>query len=245
MDGFKDSTKMKYMKKGGPVKMALGGDVPPTRAPSTAPATTAKPVDRYKPRTDSAPDVIKNTAMVSNRGTRSLNQAPEPLPYTKRYYDEGGNRTTSAPAPRGAAPAQSSSKIITPEDKAKYAAEINTPYRETKPVGSRAQAQNARTGPVKRAKGGPAKKAIGGGVDAKLSRGITNIKAQQDRMAAAPSFDPSKPSSGSASFSRMLGLPDKTVAPPVRGPSMASPHSNRPMVRRKTGGLAVMPGKKC
>ena len=91
MDGFKDTTRMKYMT-GGPVKKAMGG------------MATA------------------------------------------------------------AAPTTSGSKIITPEDKAKYAAEINTPYRETKPLGPRAQAQNARMGPVKRAKGGVMKKGNGGGV---------------------------------------------------------------------------------
>ena len=62
----------------------------------------------------------------------------------------------------------------------------------------------------------PVKKALGGGMDAKLSRGITNVKANMDRMAAAPGFDPSKPSSGSSSFAKMLGLTDKTVAKPAR-----------------------------
>jgi hypothetical protein len=32
---------------------------------------------------------------------------------------------------------------------------------------------------------------------------------------------------------------------PVRGPSMSPAFNNRPMVRRKTGGLAVMPKGKC
>jgi hypothetical protein len=37
----------------------------------------------------------------------------------------------------------------------------------------------------------------------------------------------------------------KTAAAPTRGPSMSPAFNDRPMVRRKTGGLAVMPKGKC
>jgi hypothetical protein len=115
------------------------------------------------------------------------------------------------------------------------------------------RASNADLGMVTTAKK-TMKKAIGGGVDAKLSKAIGNAKAAMTAAPRAkstlvdmlPKNSPQKPSSGNPLMGGMnRGDIVASKPTPVRGPSMAPAHSNRPMIRRKTGGLAVMPKGKC
>lgn len=56
----------------------------------------------------------------------------------------------------------------------------------------------------------PVKKALGGGMDAKLSRSITNAKADMARMAATPRVDPRniKETPGGGMFGKMMKNPD-------------------------------------
>jgi hypothetical protein len=101
----------------------------------------------------------------------------------------------------------------------------------------------------------PMKKNMGGGVNSKLSSMITQTKAN---MAAGPrakstfvdtmkKVGPQKPSSGNPLMGGMnRGDIVASKPTPVRGPSMAPAHSNRPMIRRAMGGLSAMPkGGKC
>jgi len=272
MDGFKNTTRMKYMT-GGPVKKAMGGTVPATAATTARPTTTAAPAtSNLGPitRENLAARKAANTAAKAARGnitgTAAAAAAPKLGPITRENLAARKAANTAAKAARGNTTGMAKGGVIKKgngggvfNEKGKRAtwAEIAAEGRRmegrkppvegisTRPTDSSGRRMTDKElGMVTTAKK-TMKKAIGGGVDAKLSRSITNAKAQQDRMAAAPSFDPSKPSSGSGSMSKLLGLAGKTVAPPARGPSMASPHSNRPMIRRKAGGLAVMPKGKC
>ena len=100
----------------------------------------------------------------------------------------------------------------------------------------------------------PMKKNMGGGVNSKLGKAIENAKAAMTAAPRAkstlvdmlPKNSPQKPSSGNP---LMGGLNrGDTVASkhtPTRGPSMAPAFSDRPMIRRKTGGLTAMPKGKC
>jgi len=144
---YKDALSSDMYAKGGKVKKKettmkyrSGGSTPPkpTAAERAADAKFRKSVKDLKPTPEQAAAIGR-----ANRSSGYAKGGP-----VKKAM--GGMATAAAPTTSG-------SKIITPEDKAKYAAEINTPYRETKPLGPRAQAQNARMGPVGRAKGGTAK----------------------------------------------------------------------------------------
>jgi hypothetical protein len=150
-------------------------------------------------------------------------------------------------------------------------AELGMTSSAKKPVGpSSVAVSKVLDGMAKKA----VKKNMGGGVNSKLSSMITQTKANMAAGPRAKSTfvdtmkkaGPQKPSSGNP-LGDMLTMIKSAVKPssgnplmggmnrgdivaskptPVRGPSMAPAHSNRPMVRRAMGGLSVMPkGGKC
>ena len=96
----------------------------------------------------------------------------------------------------------------------------------------------------------PMKKNMGGGVNSKLGKAIENAKAAMTAAPRAkstlvdmlPKNSPQKPSSGNPLMGGMnRGDIVASKPTPVRGPSMSPAFSDRPMIRRKTGGLSVMP----
>jgi hypothetical protein len=236
-------------------------------------------MDGFKNTTKTSYDTLSgrkfaNGGMTVSRNDMAGGQGPMNKPAMVAKYAKGGPVKKAMGGMTTAAPATSSSKIITPEDKAKYAAEINSSYRETKPLGPRAQAQNARMGPVKRAKGGSVKMREGGVFNEKGKRAtLAEIAAEGRRVegrkppvegiSTRPTDD-----SGRRMTDKELGMAPggvdtakkkpmpKVMSDLERARMMARPlprkagggvpaHSDRPMIRRKTGGLAVMPGKKC
>jgi hypothetical protein len=83
-------------------------------------------------------------------------------------------------------------------------------------------------------KGGPQKPSSGNPLMGGMNRG--DIVASKHTTLSSPDVDPMV----------VVGRKPPQQLPPVRGPSMAPAHSNRPMIRRAMGGLSVMPkGGKC
>jgi hypothetical protein len=203
MDGFKDSTKTKYM---------MGGDV-----------------KAYK-----TGGVVKKMAL-------------------------------------GGMPAGASATVLRPPI---MSGSPNAPTMQPAAKGPRHAASTPATSVSRRAKGGVMKKGNGGGVFNEKGKRATmaEIAAEGRRMegrkppvegiSTRPTDD-----SGRRMTDKELGMtpggvaPKKKAMPKVmsdleRARMMARPlprkegggvpaHSSKPMIRRKTGGLAVMPGKKC
>jgi hypothetical protein len=227
MDGFKDSTKMKYMTEGGTYN--------------------------ERGRRATMGEIAAEDRRMAGRPSEGVSSRPT---------DASGRRATNA--------------------------ELGMTSSAKKAVGpSSVAVSKVLDGMAKKV----VKKAIGGGVDAKLSRGITNAKAAMTAAPRAkptmvdmlPKNSPLRPSSGNPLMgdldkpqvsrgpvtdpranigntleimkkqgsARELPTPPMMVkgqkinVPPTRGPSMSPAFNDRPMVRRKTGGLSVMPKGKC
>lgn len=224
MDGFKDSTKMKYMmggdvgayKSGGTVKKAMGGAM--------------KSVDKDKnPGLSKLPTDVRNKMGYMKKGgvMKKGNGGG--------VFNEKGKRATMAE--------------IAAEDRRMAGRPVEgVSTRPTDSSGRRASDADLGRPAVKKV----VKKAMGGGMDVKLSKAIGNAKAAM--TAAPPRAKPTiadfvrnnsqvKPSSGNPLMGDMNR--GDIVASKHRGPSMAPAFNDRPMIRRKTGGLSVMPKGKC
>ena len=250
MDGFKNTTKTSYDTTSGR-KFANGGmtvsraDMPGGEGPMNKPAMVAKyanggPVKKALGGAFNEKGKRATLAETEAEDRRMAGRASEGV--SSRPTDASGRRATDA--------------------------ELGMTSSAKKAVGPSSVA-------VSKVLDGMAKKAVkknmGGGVNSKLSSMITQTKAN---MAAAPRVKPleevgpdgqhtvtinglkynmprvgpQKPSSGNPLMGGNMNRGDIVASKPtpVRGPSMAPAHSNRPMIRRAMGGLSVMPkGGKC
>ena len=107
MDGFKNTTRMKYMT-GGPVKKAMGGTVPATAATTARPTTTAAPAPTSLgpiTRENLAARKAANTAAKAARGnitgTAAAASAPKLGPITRENLAARKAANTAAKAARG------------------------------------------------------------------------------------------------------------------------------------------------
>lgn len=241
MDGFKDSTKMKYMtdgdvgayKSGGTVKKAMGGAMKSVDKDKN-PGLSKLPADVRNKMGYMKKGGVAEKAMGGACGSMKKAMGGTVKMREGGTFKEKGKRATMAE--------------IAAEDRRMAGRPVEgVSTRPTDSSGRRASDADLGRPAVKKV----VKKAMGGGMDAKLSKAIGNAKAA---MTAAPrakptlvdlarNNSPQKPSSGNPLMGGMNR--GDIVASKHRGPSMAPAFNNRPMIRRKTGGLSVMPKGKC
>jgi hypothetical protein len=214
MDGFKDSTRMKYMT-GGPVKKAMGGTVPATAATTARPTTTAAPAtSNLGPitRENLAARKAANTAAKAARGnitgTAAAASAPKLGPITRENFMERKRANTAAKAARGNTTGMAKGGSV------KMREGISS--RPTDDSGRRMTNEELGMTP--------------GGVD----------PAKKKAMPKPAAKKPTPKVMSDLERARMM------VRPLARKEGGGVPaHSDRPMIRRKTGGLTAMPKGKC
>jgi hypothetical protein len=177
-------------------------------------------------------------AEIAAEGRRMEGRKPPVEGISTRPTDDSGRRMTDAEL--GIARAKGMGQMTEREGRAK-----KKPMPKTMSDLDRARAMVTR----------PLARSVGGGVNSKLGSVITQVKANMTAAPRAkstfvdtmPKGGPQKPSSGNPLMGGMnRGDIVASKPTPVRGPSMAPAHSNRPMIRRAMGGLSVMPkGGKC
>jgi hypothetical protein len=257
MDGFKNTTKTSYDTTSGR-KFANGGmtvsraDMPGGEGPMNKPALVAKYAKggHVKMREGGMMDEGVSTRPTTASGRRMTN---EELGMVPGGVERGASLTESerrALARRMFGASATKGEIKALRDKtAKGMSDLERARMMVRPL------PRKEGGGVPAHSDRPMKKNMGGRVNSKLSSMITQTKAN---MAAGPrakstfvdtmkKVGPQKPSSGNPLMGGMnRGDIVASKPTPVRGPSMAPAHSNRPMIRRNKGGLSAMPkGGKC
>ena len=280
MDGFKDSTRMKYMT-GGPVKKAMGGVVPATPSPA-ATATAAKPAvgPGMSATATAAKPAVGPGMSATTQGTDAERRAHNAQAILQAKYSsatpnkDASNRTQQT---TNAAGNVTSNKVVNQFDRNQAARDFTSvssnflkqgvPLKElTRASGElrKLQLDNSSTPaqhqaaiqsvlarmnslvPKKVAKGGAIKMSKGGTFNEKGKRAtLAEMEAEDRRMAGRASEGvSSRPTDSSGRRASNADLGMTASAKPAMKKGVPS-YSGKPMIRRKTGGLAVMPKGKC
>jgi hypothetical protein len=262
MDGFKDSTRMKYMTGGTYNERGKRATMAEIAAEDRRMA--GRPVEGVSTRpTDSSGRRMTNEQLGVTPGGVSPAKKKE-MPKTPASGIGGGALAGAAAGALAGAAARAAAKAV--------------------PRGMGAMSDREMQ-MLKAAAKKPVKKAVGGSVSDKPMSGMpvgyggvkAKVSALKERIAdirnktpvtpeppTSPKFYSDPKSAPTMVAKRSVGMPvpgddsmyapeyrvggkygPKTAAAPTRGPSMSPAFSDRPMIRRSKGGLTAMPKGKC
>ena len=238
MDGFKNTTRMKYMT-GGPVKKAMGGVVPATTTPNTAARTTTAVAPPQTPK--ATPQIVKSATTNTTTGVRT------PSMFDRNASLQAFNAQARDLLNRGVPKAE-----LVKQQGILRKLQMDNSSNSGQHSAALAEALRSMQAmvPKKVAKGGVIKKSNGGGVFNEKGKRATmaEIAAEGRRMEGRKppvegiSTRPTD-SSGRRMTDKELGMTRGGVDTAKKKGVPA--HSSKPMIRRKAGGLAVMPKGKC
>jgi hypothetical protein len=295
MDGFKNTTRMKYMT-GGPVKKAMGGTVPATAATTARPTTTAATATTPNtaartagapPQTPGAsPQIVKSATTNTTTGVRtpsmfdrnaslqSFNAQARDLlnrgvPKAELVRQQGilrklqmDNSSNSGQHSAALAEALRSMQAMVPKkvakggaikmreggvfnEKGKRATWAETAAEGRRMEGRKPPVEGISTRPTDSSGRRMTNEELGmtpGGVDPAKKKAMPKGMGQMTEREGRAVKEAMKRAKGMSDLerARMMARP----LPRKEGGGVPA-HSDRPMIRRKTGGLTAMPKGKC